>query len=71
MRSAAAGPVYGDHGLILVRPDLHVVWRGHDKLPNPGDLASLATGNGKAAVALLPLLPGRLARASACRAGTR
>jgi hypothetical protein len=45
MRSAAAGPVYADHGLILVRPDLHVVWRGHDKLPNPDDLAALATGN--------------------------
>jgi 2-polyprenyl-6-methoxyphenol hydroxylase-like FAD-dependent oxidoreductase len=64
MRSAAAGPVFADHGLILVRPDLHVVWRGHHKLPIPDDLAALATGNGEAAVAWLPLL----LRGHACRA---
>jgi 2-polyprenyl-6-methoxyphenol hydroxylase-like FAD-dependent oxidoreductase len=54
LRSAAAGPVYEDHSLILVRPDLHVVWRGRDnrrdELPNPETLAALATGNGDAAV---------------------
>jgi 2-polyprenyl-6-methoxyphenol hydroxylase-like FAD-dependent oxidoreductase len=53
MRSAAAGPVYEDHALILVRPDLHVVWRGRDRLPNPDALdalAALATGNGETAV---------------------
>ena len=49
--SAAAGPVYGDHGLILVRPDLHVVWRGNKKPPDPDALAALATGNGEAAAA--------------------
>ena len=31
--------------LILVRPDLHVVWRGHDKVPSPDELAAVATGN--------------------------
>jgi hypothetical protein len=36
--------VYADHSLILVRPDLHVVWRGHE-VPDPDDLAALATGN--------------------------
>jgi 2-polyprenyl-6-methoxyphenol hydroxylase-like FAD-dependent oxidoreductase len=49
IRSAAAAAVYEDHSLILVRPDLHVVWRGRDgrsgKLPDPGALAALATGN--------------------------
>ncbi|MCW2891615.1 MAG: 2-polyprenyl-6-methoxyphenol hydroxylase-like oxidoreductase [Actinomycetia bacterium] len=45
MRSAAAAPVYEDHNLILVRPDLHVVWRGHDKVPSPDELAAVATGN--------------------------
>lgn len=45
MRSAAAGSVYEDHSLILVRPDLHVVWRGRDRLPSPDALAALATGN--------------------------
>jgi len=51
VRSAAARAVYEDHPLILVRPDLHVVWRGHDKGPGPDDLAAVATGNGAAAVA--------------------
>jgi 2-polyprenyl-6-methoxyphenol hydroxylase-like FAD-dependent oxidoreductase len=44
MRSAAAGPVYEDHSLILVRPDLHVAWRGHGELPDPEALAAIATG---------------------------
>jgi hypothetical protein len=46
MRSAAAEPVYEGHRLLLVRPDLHVVWRGHGRLPDPGTLAALATGHG-------------------------
>ncbi|HEY1818905.1 MAG TPA: FAD-dependent monooxygenase [Trebonia sp.] len=50
VRSAAAGPVYDDHGLILVRPDLHVVWRGRGTVPNPNALAALATGNGDLAL---------------------
>jgi 2-polyprenyl-6-methoxyphenol hydroxylase-like FAD-dependent oxidoreductase len=48
---SSAGPVYEDQGLILVRPDLHVVWRGDAKLPDPDDLAALATGHGEAAPA--------------------
>ena len=35
--------VYG-HDLLLLRPDLHVVWRG-SQLPDPGRLAALATGH--------------------------
>ncbi|HEY1704452.1 MAG TPA: FAD-dependent monooxygenase [Trebonia sp.] len=46
VRSAAAADVYENHGLILVRPDLHVVWRGHGGLPDPDALAALATGRG-------------------------
>jgi len=45
IRAAAAGPVYEGHTLILVRPDLHVVWRGRDRLPDPAALAALAVGN--------------------------
>jgi 2-polyprenyl-6-methoxyphenol hydroxylase-like FAD-dependent oxidoreductase len=41
---SAAARAYEDHDLILVRPDLHVVWRGHDRPPNPDALAALATG---------------------------
>jgi hypothetical protein len=35
--------VYG-YDLLLLRPDLHVVWRG-SQLPDPGRLAALATGH--------------------------
>jgi len=35
--------VYG-HDLLLLRPDLHVVWRG-SQLPDPEGLAALATGH--------------------------
>ena len=52
VRSAAAGPVYEGHTLILVRPDLHVVWRCaargrtglRDQLPDPQHLTAIATG---------------------------
>ena len=36
--------IYG-HDLLLVRPDLHVVWRGNRTLADPARLAALATGN--------------------------
>jgi hypothetical protein len=35
--------IYG-HDLLLVRPDLHVVWRGNS-LPEPVRLAAVATGH--------------------------
>jgi 2-polyprenyl-6-methoxyphenol hydroxylase-like FAD-dependent oxidoreductase len=42
--SADAERVYG-HQLLLVRPDLHIVWRGHGSLPpDPAVLAGLSTG---------------------------
>jgi 2-polyprenyl-6-methoxyphenol hydroxylase-like FAD-dependent oxidoreductase len=50
MRSAAAAPVYEGHSLILVRPDLHVVWRGREELRDPDALAALATGHDDSAV---------------------
>src|SRR5947207_2108833 len=36
--------VYG-YDLLLLRPDMHVVWRGIDFSPGPGKLAALATGH--------------------------
>ena len=35
--------IYG-HDLLLLRPDMHVVWRGNDAPRGPQDLAALATG---------------------------
>ncbi len=40
----AARDVYG-YDLILVRPDLHVVWRGNRPPENPAALAATATGH--------------------------
>ncbi len=39
-----ARDIYG-HDLILVRPDLHVVWRGNACPADPARLAALATGH--------------------------
>jgi 2-polyprenyl-6-methoxyphenol hydroxylase-like FAD-dependent oxidoreductase len=36
--------IYG-YDLILVRPDLHVVWRGNTAPPDAGPLAAVATGH--------------------------
>jgi 2-polyprenyl-6-methoxyphenol hydroxylase-like FAD-dependent oxidoreductase len=41
----AARDVYG-YDLILVRPDLHVVWRGNTPPSDPAQLAAVATGHG-------------------------
>ncbi len=41
--SGAARDVYG-YDLLLVRPDLHVVWRGNRAPENPQQLAATATG---------------------------
>jgi hypothetical protein len=35
--------IYG-HDLLLVRPDLHVVWRGNRLPADPARLAAVATG---------------------------
>ncbi|MGH9260418.1 MAG: FAD-dependent monooxygenase, partial [Acidimicrobiales bacterium] len=35
--------VYG-YDLLLLRPDLHVVWRGNRPPQDPGDVARTATG---------------------------
>jgi len=42
--SDAARQVYG-YDLILVRPDLHVVWRGNRAPADPVELAAIATGH--------------------------
>jgi len=36
--------VYG-YDLLLLRPDLHVVWRGNGLPDDPAKLAALATGH--------------------------
>jgi 2-polyprenyl-6-methoxyphenol hydroxylase-like FAD-dependent oxidoreductase len=42
---AAVRKAYG-YDLLLVRPDLHVVWRGNEAPPDAAKLAALATGHG-------------------------
>jgi len=42
--AAAPRDVYG-YDLILLRPDLHVVWRGNSPPADPAQLAALATGH--------------------------
>jgi 2-polyprenyl-6-methoxyphenol hydroxylase-like FAD-dependent oxidoreductase len=37
-----------ERDLILLRPDMHVVWRGNNLPDNPAALAALATGHGRA-----------------------
>jgi 2-polyprenyl-6-methoxyphenol hydroxylase-like FAD-dependent oxidoreductase len=41
---APARDIYG-HDLLLLRPDLHVVWRGNDPPEEPERLARMATGH--------------------------
>ena len=36
--------IYG-YDLLLLRPDLHVVWRGNGLLDDPAKLAALVTGH--------------------------
>lgn len=38
--------VYG-HDLLLLRPDLHVVWRGNQQPEDPGNVAAIVTGHGE------------------------
>jgi len=37
-----------ERDLILLRPDMHVVWRGNNPPANPAELAALATGHRRA-----------------------
>jgi hypothetical protein len=46
VRDQAARDVYG-FDLILLRPDLHIVWRGND-LSNAAEIAAVATGHAPA-----------------------
>src|SRR5712672_468183 len=45
MPDDAPRQVYG-HDLLLLRPDLHVVWRGNRPPEDPGNVAAIATGYG-------------------------
>ncbi len=45
--SEPARTVY-ERDLILLRPDMHVVWRGNSVPDNAAELAALATGHGRA-----------------------
>lgn len=45
--SKSARDVYG-HDLILLRPDLHIVWRGNQPPAEPQRLAAVATGHASA-----------------------
>jgi hypothetical protein len=42
--AAAPRDVYG-YDLILLRPDLHVAWRGNSAPENPEELAACVTGH--------------------------
>jgi 2-polyprenyl-6-methoxyphenol hydroxylase-like FAD-dependent oxidoreductase len=44
VRSQGAEQVLEGYRLILVRPDLHIVWRGKDRIEAPATLAEIATG---------------------------
>lgn len=44
VHSDATSAVYENYAMILVRPDLHVVWRGRSELMDPDVLAAIATG---------------------------
>jgi 2-polyprenyl-6-methoxyphenol hydroxylase-like FAD-dependent oxidoreductase len=44
VHSPAAAAVYGDHPLLLLRPDLHVAWRG-GQVSNPDALAATVSGH--------------------------
>ena len=44
-RIGVARDVYG-YDLILVRPDMHVVWRGNAAPEDPAQVAAIATGHG-------------------------
>jgi 3-dehydroquinate dehydratase len=39
-----AREIYG-HDLILLRPDMHIVWRGHTAPDDAAEVARIATGH--------------------------
>jgi hypothetical protein len=41
----AARAVY-ERDLLLLRPDMHIVWRGNQPPENAAELAAIATGHG-------------------------
>ena len=41
---AIARDLYG-YDLLLLRPDLHIAWRGNRLPPGPAELAALVTGH--------------------------
>ena len=43
-RTASRRDIYG-YDLILIRPDMHVVWRGNAAPEDPERVAAIATGN--------------------------
>ena len=45
LHSAAADEVLEGYTSLLVRPDLHIVWRGHGTVREPERLAAVATGH--------------------------
>ena len=47
VESEPARAIY-ERDLILLRPDMHVVWRGNNPPDNPAELAALATGHREA-----------------------
>jgi hypothetical protein len=49
---ARARELYG-YDLLLVRPDLHVVWRGNAAPPDAERLAAIATGRARTPAAAL------------------
>jgi len=44
LADTAAREIYG-YDLVLVRPDLHVVWRGNAAQEDPARIAATATGH--------------------------
>jgi hypothetical protein len=45
VNSTRVRDLYG-FNLIVLRPDMHVVWRGNRAPANAGEIASLSTGHG-------------------------
>jgi hypothetical protein len=44
MPDQIAREIFG-YDLLLLRPDMHVVWRGHSAPENAAEVAAIATGH--------------------------